>query len=53
MTTKKKATDQQKIKFPKKKAKWWELLYLPVKQAKEEAEATSSIEARERTNEHN
>ena len=33
----KKYTDQQTIKFPKKKAKWWELLYLPVKQAKEEA----------------
>ncbi len=35
----------------KKTPAWWKLLYLPVKQAKEEAKATSSIEARERTNE--
>ena len=33
----KKSTDQQKIKFPKKTPTWWKLLYLPVKQAKEEA----------------
>ncbi|MBC8488364.1 MAG: hypothetical protein H8D45_20245 [Bacteroidetes bacterium] len=37
MTTKKKATYQQTIKFPKKTPTWWKLLYLPVKQAKEEA----------------